>query len=352
MNKFDELLRLAVEAGATDIHIRANEAPVIRVTTNLKELSDEIIPKEEVDCWIKEIIKGENKYNQLTVDDSIDAGYLNEYGFYRINIYRENGQYALAIRILPSTIPTLDLLGLPKILKELCCLREGLVLITGATGNGKSTTLAGMVNEINQHYTKHIITIEDPIEYRHHNIKSIISQREIGFDCLSFPSALRSALRQDPDIILVGEMRDKETIETAITAAETGHLVLSTLHTNSASLSIERIMSAFDIREQNLIANKLSTCVKAIISQVLCRRIDNNKLVCAIEVLIPTISIQSLIREGKFYQISSYVQTNQNVGNIPLEVSLANLYKQGKISKEDAYQKANSLNYLEGLLKR
>ncbi|MCL6630275.1 MAG: type IV pilus twitching motility protein PilT, partial [Armatimonadetes bacterium] len=259
---------------------------------------------------------------------------------FRVNIYRDKGTVAAAFRVIPARIPTIRELGLPTILEDLTRKPRGLILVTGPTGSGKSTTLAAMINQINSERSAHIITIEDPIEYLHHHKLSIINQRELGMDTKSFAAALRSALREDPDVILVGEMRDLETIATAITCAETGHLVLATLHTNNAPQTVDRMVDVFPPEQQEQIRFMLSNNLEAVLCQQLLPRAGVPGRVCAMEIMIATPAIRNLIRESKAHQITSVIQTSANVGMQTMDQSLRDLYLKGIISYDEALSRA------------
>jgi len=338
----DLLLVETMKYKATDLHICAGSKPLMRVNSKLMEVPDtsRVMPDE-----INEIVKNyldDVKLEQLKIKKTIDFSYSKRnLGRFRCNIYRQRGTYAIAIRTLPLEIPQFKQLGLPDILEQFTKKTKGLILISGATGSGKSTTLASMIDLINKTYNYHIITIEDPVEYLHKHNKSMVSQREIGDDALSFSDALKSSLREDPDVIMVGEMRDTETIKIALTAAETGHLVLSTLHTSGAVKSIDRIIDAFPNAQQNQIKSQLSTVLEGVISQQLLPKVNENGMVLATEVLVVNPAIRNLIREGKHYQINSLIQTGSISGMESLERNLAILCKEGKINEVDARLKAN-----------
>jgi twitching motility protein PilT len=267
----------------------------------------------------------------------LDVSYaLAGVGRFRVNAFRQRGSDALVLRLIALKIPTLETLGMPPILKALTEKTRGLVLVTGPTGSGKSTTLAAMINEINLTRSAHVITLEDPIEYLHRHNKSIINQREIGNDTKSYANALKSVLREDPDVILVGEMRDLETIGIAITAAETGHLVFSTLHTIGASKTVDRVIDVFPPNQQQQIRVQLAAVLEGVLSQQLLERIDEEGRACAMEIMITTPAIRNLIREGKTHQIDSMVQTGTKYGMKAMDASLAELYKKGFISDDEA----------------
>ncbi|KPU28064.1 twitching motility protein PilT [Caloranaerobacter sp. TR13] len=331
-----ELLKKTIELKASDLHITVGYPPVMRINGKLEKYGEEILTPEKNLSLVKQILDDE-KFKQLEIKGEIDTSYsVAGLGRFRINVYKQRGTYGMAIRAVSLRIPTIEELGLPKIVKELSRKQRGLILVTGPTGSGKSTTLASMLDCINKERSCHILTLEDPIEYLHKHNKSIINQREIGSDSRSFASALRAALRQDPDVILVGEMRDLETISIAITAAETGHLVLSTLHTIGTAKTVDRIIDVFPPHQQQQIKIQLSAVLEGIISQQLIPRIDNAGRVLALEIMIATPAIRNLIREGKTYQIQTAIQTGMKFGMQTMDNSLINLFKQDLISKNTA----------------
>lgn len=331
---FLKLVQSGIEKKASDIHITVGLPIVFRINGELVKMGDaDMTPKDTEE--IARLMLNERQFSELKQKGEIDTSYSSPgVGRFRINIYRQRGSYGIAIRIIPLKIPTLEELGLPVIVQDLARLPRGLILVTGPTGSGKSTTLAYMIDQINREKKYHIITLEDPIEYLHKHNKSIINQREIGNDSLSFANALRAALRQDPDVILVGEMRDLETISIALTAAETGHLVLSTLHTLGAAKTIDRIIDVFPPHQQQQIRIQLSTVIEAIISQQLLPTADGKSRAAAFEVMIATSAISNLIREEKTHQIDTVIQTGSKIGMQTLDNSLLNLYRRGLISQE------------------
>lgn len=305
---------------------------MIRIHGKLLKIKEKKLNSFDLECYTKEILK--EKLKEYYTLGEIDASYsLKDIGRFRVNIFKEKGVDAIAIRSVSLKIPTLDDFNYPKVLKELCNKKRGLVLITGATGSGKSTTLAAMINEINKNKAMHIITLEEPIEFLHCHNKSIINQREIGVDSPSYKSALKSVLREDPDVILIGELRDYEAIATAITAAETGHLVLSTLHTIGAAKTIDRIIDVFPANQQMQIRTQLATILEGVISQQLVPTIDG-KMILASEIMISNSAIRSLIREGKSYQIESIIQTSGKYRMKTMDKSLLEMYKKNLISKD------------------
>ena len=349
MNIF-ELLNKAVELKASDLHLTVGTQPVVRINGSLLRIGDAQLSSEDTTTLINQLLT-QNQLQQLNASGELDFAYSSsDEGRFRVNAFKQNESYALAIRIISSSIYTIDELGLPSILKELSMKRRGLILVTGPTGSGKTTTLASMLDYINKNRQSHILTLEDPIEYQHKHNKSIINQREIGRDSNSFGNALRAALRQDPDVILVGEMRDLETIGTALTAAETGHLVLSTLHTVGAAKTIDRITDVFPPYQQQQIRVQLATVLEAIISQQLLPTIDGNKRVAAQEIMIANPAVKNLIREGKAFQIQNLIQTGSKLGMKSMDYSLSQLYKQQQISKQTAIENCIDRDMLERLI--
>ena len=343
--KIFDLLEKSIELGASDIHLTAECPPIARVNGIFKNLSEDNLTHQDTEYISKSITTSENfqrlqKYGEIDFSLQVDDG-----NRFRVNIYKQKGKYAIAIRIIGSIVPKFDTLGLPDIISTFAEKYKGLILVTGATGSGKSTTLASLIDIINTNKEKHIITLEDPIEYIHKHKKSIISQREIGTDTESFKSALRATLRQDPDVILVGEMRDSETVSIALTAAETGHLVFSTLHTIGAIKTIDRIVDMFPSGQQNQIRMQLSTVIEGIISQQLIPTIDGNNRVVSAEVMIPTPAVRNLIRENKTYQIQNIIQTGSKLGMKSMDQELVNLYLDGKISRESVLSRCFDYDY-------
>ncbi|MFA5770466.1 MAG: PilT/PilU family type 4a pilus ATPase [Patescibacteria group bacterium] len=331
------LLQLTIEKKASDLHVVPGYYPAIRVNGELFQLTTlEVITFENAEKMLISILNHEQK-EILVANREIDLAYKLSDTRFRVNLYYAQNVLCGSFRLIEPRIRTFEQLGLPAFLHQCTDLRQGLVLLTGPTGEGKSTTLASIVNEINQKYAKHIITIEDPIEYVYSKYKSVISQRELHQDTHSWTVALKSALREDPDVILVGEMRDFETISLVLTAAETGHLVFSTLHTNSAPESIDRIIDIFPPHQQNQIKNQLSNVLKMIITQRLMPKLNVVGRVPGIEILVNTPAVATSIREGKTFLISNILETSESEGSLLLEKSLLNLYRAGMISKETAY---------------
>lgn len=332
----NELLSHVVKKNASDLHLTVGVSPTARVNGKLVQITEERLTPDDTLEIVKDMLDGE-RMEFLKKKGEIDLSYsVKGLGRFRVNIYRQRGSYSLALRVVRLNVPTLDELGRPPIIKELARKTRGLVLVTGPSGSGKSTTLAAMIDLINSERHCHIITLEDPIEFLHKHKKSIVNQREIGYDSESFSAALRAALRQDPDVILVGEMRDLETISTALTAAETGHLVLSTLHTVGADKTVDRIIDVFPPYQQQQIRVQLSTVLQGVISQLLIPRSDGRDRVAAVEVMIATPAIRNLIREGKTHQIITSMQTGGRYGMQTMDYALARLYREGAISYDDA----------------
>lgn len=331
----NEILERAMKFEVSDIHLTAGLPPIIREYGELIRLDEREMTPEDLVGIAKDILS-EKKFEELNDLGAVDVAYsISNVGRFRVNVFVQRGSYAVAIRVVALEIPTIDGLGLPEVLKELADLRRGLILVTGPTGSGKSTTLAAMINYMNEHRNEHIITIEDPIEFLHKHGKCMINQREIGNDTFEFSSALRSALRQDPDVILVGEMRDLETISTAITAAETGHLVLSTVHTIGAANTIERIVDVFPPYQQQQIKVQLSSVLKGVISQQILPKANGEGRVAAFEILRSINATQNLIREGKAHQLQTVIQTNSRLGMVTMDASLIELYNSRTITKDN-----------------
>ncbi|MCK9216705.1 MAG: type IV pilus twitching motility protein PilT [Firmicutes bacterium] len=331
---FIELIKDGTEKNASDIHITVGLPYIYRINGKLTRIGDEIIKPDMTNRIVREILN-ENQLNILFEKGELDTSLSSAgTGRFRINVYKQRGSYALAIRIIPLVVPTIDELGLPNIVRDLAMLPRGLILVTGPTGSGKSTTLASMINLINTEKSYHILTLEDPIEYLHRHNKSIVNQREIGNDSLSFANSLRAALRQDPDVILVGEMRDLETIGIALTAAETGHLVLSTLHTLGSAKTVDRVIDVFPPHQQQQIRIQFASVLQGIISQQLLPRTDGKGRIAAFEIMMATSAIKNLIREDKTHQIDTAVQTGAKFGMQTMDNSLLNIYRSGLISQE------------------
>ena len=338
--EMSELLQLTVDEGASDLHIRVGLPPVLRIHGALSPLDLPPLTPEDTERLMKSITSPEHQQN-VRENGGTDFGFgFGEVARFRVSVFKERGHVGVVLRLIPSKLLTLDQIGLPPQVKELLYRPRGLILVTGPTGSGKSTTLASMLNIINNDRDCHIITVEDPIEYYHAHRKSIVTQREIGVDVPSFAEAIRRGLRQDPDVILVGEMRDLETMQAAITAAETGHLVFATLHTTGAAATVDRIVDAFPTAQQEQVRTQLSVGLVAVISQLLLVRADRPGRIAAFEVMISTPSIRARIRDNKTFQITSDIQTGAKNGMVTLDSHLLELYLKGLIHYEDLITKA------------
>ncbi|MCH8978157.1 MAG: type IV pilus twitching motility protein PilT [Armatimonadetes bacterium] len=343
MSRLDELLRYVVEVDASDLHLKVGNPPIIRLLNDLKRLDQPAFTEEELESTLYSILNEERK-QQLIEFRELDLSYAIEgLARFRVNYYWNRGTIAACFRLIPFQIKTIDELRIPKVTEKLSMLPRGLIIVTGPTGCGKSTSLAAMINHINLNANKHIITIEDPIEYVHKDLKSIVNQRERGVDTHSFAEALRHVMRQNPDVILVGEMRDLETIQLAITAAETGHLVFSTLHTVDAAQTIDRMVDVFEPDQQEQIRTQVSVTLRAIISQQLLQTADGKGRVAAFEILVATPAVRTLIRDGKTHQLYMDIQTGAEHGMQTLDASLIGLVKDGSISYEAALAKCSNL---------
>ena len=330
-----ELLKLALSQKASDLHITVKSAPVLRVSGSFKYFKTPPLTPADTEQMCRDILD-ENNMAKLQKYGEVDVAVALGENRFRVNAFRQKGCYALAIRTINSVIPSFASLGLPNTMLDLCNKSRGIILVTGPTGSGKSTTLASMINYINNNRNAHIITLEDPIEYYHDHIKSLVNQREIGNDTRSFAAALRASLRQDPDVILVGEMRDLETISTAITAAETGHLVMSTLQTIGAANTVDRMVDVFPSYQQQQVRLQLSMVLQAVISQQLIPKADGTGRVAALEIMLNHPAINALIREGKTHQIPNTMMTNRNAGMMLMDDSIAAFLRQGIITKQNA----------------
>ena len=345
-----KLLELVKKAKASDLHITPNEPPILRINGSLRRTEMQPLSAEQVKSICYSFLTV-SQIEDLEKNFELDCAYgIDGVGRFRINIYKDRLGYSAALRKITFEIPSVDDLDLPEVVKKLVHLPRGLVLVTGPTGSGKSTTLAAMVDWINRNRAEHILTIEDPIEFIHQSKNSIINQRELGNNTHSFSNALRAALREDPDVILIGEMRDLETITLAIRAAETGHLVFSTLHTSSAASTIDRLVDVFPAEQQAQIRTQLSNSLKAVLSQTLLPKQDGSGRVVAMEAMLVSSGIANLIREGKASQIYSAIQTGKNVGMQTLESSLAELVKADLISVDDAIARCSKVDELKNLI--
>ncbi|UCD76941.1 MAG: type IV pilus twitching motility protein PilT [Phycisphaerales bacterium] len=331
-----DILRTAHDHDASDIHLVPDHPPMMRVNTVMTPMDYPILTPESVESTLEQMTNDAQRKRfdqQHDLDFSYEVQNLNRY---RVNAHRQRGTVAMAMRAIKEEVPALEELNLPEIISRLTYLPRGLVLVTGDTGSGKSTTLASMIQAMNERYRKHIITLEDPIEYSLLSSKCLIEQREHGHDMVSFASGLKHALRQDPDIILVGEMRDLETTALAISAAETGHLVLSTLHTVNASQTVERIIDMYPSSQQNQIRSMLGNTLQAVVSQTLFSRIDQPGMVPAVEVMLCTPAVRNIIREARTFEIPNVIDTNRQLGMVSLDNAIAELFFNGLISREDA----------------
>jgi twitching motility protein PilT len=349
----DALLERMVVLSASDLHVTAGTTPCVRVHGTLHPVEGtEPLTPDDTHQLLYRILSTEQQKN-LEVDRQIDLAYsIPGLARFRVNVFFQRGALGAAFRLIPAEIKTLEELGIPATLHELTEKPRGLVLVTGPTGSGKSTTLAALIDEINRKRAEHILTIEDPVEFVHRHKKCIINQREIGPDATSFANALRAALREDPDVILLGEMRDLETIATAITAAETGHLVFATLHTQSAPSTVDRIIDAFPAAQQEQVRVQLAATLEGIVTQALLRTADGGGRVAALEILYPDDAVRNLIRQGKVEQIYSVMQTGTSKGMQTMEQSLADLTLRRVITLEAALSRSSRPEQLLGLLER
>ena len=347
--EMSDLLNLVVEEGASDLHLEVGVPPVLRLSGSLAPLDTDVLRPEDTERLIKSIAS-DMHIQKIREEGGVDFGFaFEEKARFRVSCFKQKGHMGAVLRQISNTLLTMEQIGLPPSLKDLLFRPRGLVLVTGPTGSGKSTTLASMINIINEERDVHIITVEDPVEFYHKHKKSVVIQREIGVDVPSFGEALRRALRQDPDVILVGEMRDLETMEAAVSAAETGHLVFATLHTTGAARTVDRIVDAFPTDQQEQIRSQLAGSLLAVISQVLLPRIDKPGRVAAFEIMVSTPSIQALIRDAKTFRITSDIQTGAKYGMNTLDSHLLELYQQEIISYGEMIIKAQDP---QGLLQK
>jgi len=352
MIKIEELLQLMVERGASDLHLTVGVPPQIRIDEKLVPTEYEVLTPESCRELVYSMLS-ESRIKRFEQEKELDFSFgLEGLGRFRVNVFMQKGFVAAAIRLIPFKIGTFEELGLPRVVRKLVKLQKGLVLVTGATGSGKSTTLAAMIDAINEERPCHIITIEDPIEYVHPHKKAIVNQREVGADTYSFNNALKYVLREDPDVILIGEMRDLETIKAALTSAETGHLVFATLHTSDAVQTINRIIDVFPSHQQEQVRVQLSFVLQAIIAQQLIPRADGKGRVLAAEVLVATPAVRALIRENKVHQIYSIMQTSAQLGMQTMNQALAVLYQRHLITYEDALSRSLDPEELRRILKQ
>ncbi len=349
--RIENLLEQVVTKKASDLHLQVGLPPTIRVDGRLLPAEgSEALTQEGVESLVFAILDEDQK-QILLKDKEFDFSFaFGDLGRFRVNAFHERGNIAAALRLIPHEIKTIDGLGLPAVVSSFADLPRGLVLVTGPTGSGKSTTLAGLIDKINSEKETHIITIEDPIEYTHVNKKAAIVQREVHYDTYSFAAALRSSLRQDPDVVMIGEMRDLETISAAITLAETGHLVFATLHTNSASQSVDRIVDVFPPHQQQQVRSQLSVILQAIVSQRLVPAIGGGRIAAA-EILVATSAVRNIIREGKTHQLDAAIQTGAEHGMQSMDRTLVNLIHNGTITYEEARAIAVDIEELDRLMR-
>ncbi|WP_394187599.1 type IV pilus twitching motility protein PilT [Paenisporosarcina quisquiliarum] len=334
--QLSQLLRAAFDLGTSDVHLTVGMPPIMRLDGELKRFGQDVLKPQDIETMTRSILTNE-MWEKFIEKGEIDFSHgLPGVSRFRVNAYHQRDCIGLAFRVIPTHIPTYDELSLPPVLRDISTRPQGLVLVTGPTGSGKSTTLASMISEMNQSMKKHIITLEDPIEYLHSHGTCMINQREVGFDTKSFSSGLRASLRQDPDVILVGEMRDLETISTAITAAETGHLVFATLHTTSAVMTIDRIIDVFPPSQQPQIRIQLASVLQAVVSQRLFPKKEGKGRVGAFEVLLNVPAVKNLIRTEKIHQITSVMQSSRNIGMRTMESEIERLVKEEKVSFDSA----------------
>ena len=350
MIEIKKVLQQVIEQGASDLHINTSMPPIIRKDTELVELNFPAISEDNAKAMVLELV-GEEKFRKFEQNRDIDFSAEISGGHrFRVNAHYQRNTIAVSFRAISNSIPSIDQLHLPPITKELTQLPRGLIIVTGHTGSGKSTTLAAMVGMINSSVSKRVITLEDPIEYLLTNDKCMIEQREIGSDCPDFAMGLRHVLRQDPDIIMVGEMRDLETTSSTITAAETGHLVFSTLHTINASQTIERIVDIYPSGQQNQIRTMLANTLQAVISQTLFRRVDKPGMVPCTELLLCTSAVRNCIRENRIYEIPNIIETSRRMGMHTMDKSIVDTYTAGYIDKEEAIAKSTNPGKMEKIL--
>jgi len=349
--RIEPLLEEVIKRRASDLHLQVGLPPILRIDGSLAPLKDsQALNEQSVEALVYSVLD-EDQRQILNKDKEFDFSFaFGTLGRFRVNAFHERGNLAAAFRLIPNSIPSIESLGLPKIVNKFVDYPRGLVLVTGPTGSGKSTTLASMIDTINNTQSKHIITIEDPIEYTHTSKKSIIVQREVHYDTYSFSAALRSSLREDPDVVLIGEMRDLETIASAITIAETGHLVFATLHTNSAAQSIDRMVDVFPPHQQTQIRTQLSNILMAICSQRLVPTTKGGRIAVA-EIMVGNAAVRNIIREGKTHQLDGVIQTGGEFGMQSMDKTLVDLIKNGTISYDEARNVAVDLDELDRMMR-
>lgn len=344
------MLAAAIEHSASDVHINVTMPPIMRINTELVVMGLPPVNNEEVKQMVLGMV-GEDKFKKFESSRDIDfSTRIDDGSRFRVNAHYQRDSIAISFRVISNQIPALDDLHLPPVVKELCELPRGLVVVTGHTGSGKSTTLASMIGVINEKFKKRIITLEDPVEYSLENNMCMIEQREIGSDCPDFASGLKHVLRQDPDIIMVGEMRDLETTSSTITGAETGHLVFSTLHTVNASQTVERIIDIYPANQQNQIRAMLSNTLQAVISQTLFRRVDQPGMVPCTEILLCTSAVRNCIRENRIYEIPNIIETSRKMGMQTMDHSIGDMYMKGFIDREEAILRSSNPAKMDKLL--
>lgn len=349
--EINTLLDQVIEQSASDLHLQVQQQPMLRVSGGLRAVEGPALTSDDTEALMAAITPA-NCQEQLKQRGGADFGfsYRNDVRF-RVNVMRAKGSYGMVLRQIPKDLLSFEQIGLPAVIKNLITRPRGLILVTGPTGSGKSTTLASMVDWINENLDGHIITIEDPIEYYHDHKKCLVTQREVGNDVPSFADAIRSGLRQDPDVILVGEMRDLETIEAAVSAAETGHLVFGTLHTTGAARTVDRIVDAFPANMKDQIRTQLASSIVAVISQVLCKRKGGDR-VASFEIMVANNSIAHLIRENKTFRIASDIQTGAKLGMVSLDAHLLRLYNAGEITADEALIKSQDIHAMRDKLRQ
>ncbi len=337
--EMNDLLNLMVDEGASDLHLQVGQPPTLRTGGSMVPVDGPDLTPEDTENLMKAITSDAHQ-QKIKTGGGADFGFaFMDLARFRVSVLKAKGNYGMVLRQIPNKMFGLREIGLPDKVRDLLTRPRGLILVTGPTGSGKSTTLASMINWINENTDGHIITIEDPIEYYHEHKRCLVTQREVGVDVPTFASAIRGALRQDPDIILVGEMRDLETIEAAVSAAETGHLVFGTLHTTGAARTVDRIVDAFPADTKDQIRTQLASSIVAVISQVLCKKVGGGRI-ASYEIMVTTDSISALIRENKTYRLNSDIQTGANLGMISLDAHLLNLFNRGLITAETCIEKS------------